>query len=152
MEDRQKHSIEELNKIVRILEDGKEGYKTAAKDIEPGEVQTMFNLYAQQRGDFAARLTNEIRELGGEPAQGDEPKGQLHRIWMNLRSAVSGNNKKTIFEECERGEKAALDEYTEVMSNDIPHYLKETLQDQREEIMNNLKMIRKLKERSEQYQ
>ena len=147
MLDKQKHAIEVLNDIVNILEDGKKGYKTAAEHIEDHDLRTMFNLYAQQRADFSAQIQNEIRELGGEPESNDDTKGKMHRVWLNLRAAVTGNDKDNVIAECERGETSAIEEYEEALKEDIPEFLKSKLVKQHDEIRNNLKMIRKIKDR-----
>ena len=141
----QEKAIPVLNDLVHYLEDGKEGYHKAAEKIENADIKTMFNLYSQKRAEFSSELQNEISRMGAEPDHSDEWKGKLHRTWMDIRSAFTKDDTATILKECERGEEAAVERYNDALKEDIPEFLKKVLRNQHDEIQNNLKKIRQLK-------
>jgi uncharacterized protein (TIGR02284 family) len=70
---------------------------------------------AEQRGGFAHELKSEILQYGELPEEDGSVKGDIHRAWMNLKSAISSNEDEKLLEEVERGEKASLEEYNEIL-------------------------------------
>ena len=60
-------AISSLNDLIEICKDAQEGFRQAAEGVKNGELQTLFNTYAQQRAQFAAELQHEVLRLGGEP-------------------------------------------------------------------------------------
>jgi uncharacterized protein (TIGR02284 family) len=107
--------LDQLNRLLTISHDAEEGYQEAAKNAESGELQSLFTKQAQQRGEFGTELDREIRALGGEPDGGTSVSADLHRAWINLKSVFSSNDDKATVEECQRGDKEALDTYNNVL-------------------------------------
>jgi hypothetical protein len=40
----------------------------------------------------------------------------MHRTWINLLSTIAGNDTERILEEVKRGEKASLNEYSDILN------------------------------------
>ena len=58
---------------------------------------------------------------------------------MDVKALFSGDNDESMLEEAVRGDKAAINEYNEVMAHTmVPHRVKEILQEQKIEIQNDL--------------
>lgn len=109
------------NKLNDLLEknyDAKQGYELAADKVENPTVTRFINDKVSQRSEFTTELKNEIREYGELKNDSGSFKGEMHRNWMNLTSSISGDNTERILEEIERGEKAALESYNDVLSNE----------------------------------
>jgi uncharacterized protein (TIGR02284 family) len=117
--------ISTLNYLVETCKDGQNGFRTAAEEIKNSELTTLFNTYAQQRARFAAELQSEVRRLGGEPEETGSTAAVLHRGWMNIKSAVTGEDEGAVISECERGEDSAVDAYQEALDTDLPNDVKE---------------------------
>lgn len=112
--------ISTLNNLVETCKDGQNGFRTAAEGVKDTKLTTLFNTYSQQRGQFAAELQNEVRKLGGNPEETGSTAAVLHRGWMNVKSAVTGEDEGAVISECERGEDAAVKSYEEALKNNLP--------------------------------
>ncbi|TYP77230.1 ferritin-like domain-containing protein [Aquimarina intermedia] len=105
----------QLNELLEKNYDAEKGYKTAAENVKNNDLKAYFNKRAQERYNFGHEIKNEIKSFGESPDKGTSVKGDLHRTWMNIKSALSANSEESILEETIRGEKAAAEEYTEVL-------------------------------------
>lgn len=116
--------IATLNNLVEICKDGQNGFRTAAEGIKNSELTTLFNTYSQQRAQFAAELQSEVRRLGGEPEETGSAAAAVHRGWINIKSAVTGEDEAAVISECERGEDSAVEAYEEALETDLPNDVK----------------------------
>jgi uncharacterized protein (TIGR02284 family) len=114
------HLISTLNNLIETCKDGENGFRTAAGGVKNGELKTLFNLYAQQRAQFAAELQAEVRTLGGDPEDTGSVAATLHRGWINIKSTVTGEDEGAIISECERGEDSAVRNYKEALNETLP--------------------------------
>lgn len=116
--------ISTLNNLIETCKDGQDGFRTAAEGIKNSQLTTLFNSYSQQRAQFAAELQSEVRRLGGEPEGTGSTAAVLHRGWINIKSAVTGEDEAAVISECERGEDAAVEAYEEALETDLPNDVK----------------------------
>lgn len=130
MEDRQKETVSVLNHLIEICEDGREGYKQAAENIENPELQQLFGQYSQQRARYASELRDEVRRLGGEPEDEGSVTGALHRGWINIKSALTSQDLEAVVAECERGEDTALEDYKQALESPLPANLQPMIREQ----------------------
>jgi uncharacterized protein (TIGR02284 family) len=114
------HLISTLNNLIETCKDGENGFRTAAAGVKNGELKTLFNLYSQQRAQFAAELQAEVRNLGGDPEDTGSVAATLHRGWINIKSTVTGEDEGAIISECERGEDSAVKNYKEALNESLP--------------------------------
>ncbi|MBT0606839.1 ferritin-like domain-containing protein [Aequorivita echinoideorum] len=106
-----------LNELLEKNYDAEKGYKKAAENVENVKLKKFFNEQAQKRYDFGHEIKSEIRNYGESPDKGGSAKGAMHRVWMDLETAFSSNNEETILNEVQKGEKAAIEEYNEVIKD-----------------------------------
>jgi uncharacterized protein (TIGR02284 family) len=111
--------ISTLNELIETCEDGAEGYKKAAEDIQDNALKTLFTGYAAQRSRFASELRTVVQAQGGNPPTSGHAAGALHRGWMSIKEAV-GNKDKAIIDECEAGEDRAMKAYREAFEKNFP--------------------------------
>lgn len=106
-----------LNTLLEKNYDAEAGYKKAAEDVKNPTLKTYFQSRAKDRYDFGHELKDEIRSFGKEPDKGTSLTGDLHRAWMDLKSAFSSDKEEAILEEAIRGEKAAVNDYNEIIND-----------------------------------
>jgi uncharacterized protein (TIGR02284 family) len=120
-----------INELITVCAEGERGYKNASEKVEEKEFKTILYRLSQQRALFRAELENELIKDFGQEAKGDDSVlSKLHRGWMDFKAGLKGNDSKAVFDECIRGEKHAIDKYTEALKKDLPHYLEERVQGQ----------------------
>ena len=108
---------EKLNSLLEKNYDAEAGYKKAAEDVKNPTLKTYFQSRAQDRYNFGHEIKEEIRSYGKEPEKGTSLTGDLHRAWMDLKSAFSSDKEEAILEEAIRGEKAAVKDYNEIIND-----------------------------------
>jgi uncharacterized protein (TIGR02284 family) len=107
--------LDALNKLLTRSLDAEKGYHEAAEHVKGVELRQLLLAQAQQRSEFAMELDREVRALGGQPTDGTSLLADLHRAWIDIKAALAGNEDKATVEECKRGDKEALDDYTAVL-------------------------------------
>jgi len=112
MTDINKESISVLNDLIETSIDGQKGFHTSAEDVKNPEIKA-YLLSRSAECDTAVReLQTEVRALGGEPQDSSSATGALHRLWVEIKDAMtSDKNDKAILDEVERGEDHALKAY-----------------------------------------
>lgn len=111
--------IEKLNQLVEINNDRIEGYERAEKETDETDLLNNFREMAGHSRQNKEELSLEIRALGGIPADGTSTSGKIFRVWMDIKAALAGRDRKAIISSCERGEDTALDTYKEVLGSDV---------------------------------
>lgn len=108
--------------LIRTLENGKEGYDKAAEklaDSDRPDVAAKFREFAQQR----AAMSDELKEIAG--AYGDDVEqrttvpGALHRGWIAVKDALTGDDAGAVIGAAETGEDHAVEEYRSALEADI---------------------------------
>jgi uncharacterized protein (TIGR02284 family) len=132
MENNNSIIIEQLNNLIDMAEDGKEGYENASKDVKDVKAKTSFLLFAEQRSTYSKQLKELVFQLKGEAADnGGDAKGSLHRIWMDFKAIFTAGNTEAIINACITGEEAAIKEYQLVLDDDvIPQHMRVVIGEQ----------------------
>jgi len=112
-------AVSVLNELIETCEDGAEGYKKAAEDVEESSLKMLFTAYSSQRAKFAAELRSAVEVHGGKASTSGHAAASLHRGWMSVKEAV-GNKDKAIIDECEAGEDRAIKAYKEAYEKSLP--------------------------------
>ena len=122
--ERNERTIEVLNDLIRINNDRVEGYEKAIRETNENDVdlRNIFNRMASESRKYSRELTERVQRLGGEPAGGTTASGKIYRTWMDVKSAFSKSERKSVLEECEYGEDAAQRAYEKALDvdNDLP--------------------------------
>ena len=133
-----------LNDLIETCEDGIHGFQTASDAVANPTAKSLFTsrLPNIQRG--ASELKAEVRRLGGDPDERGTIAGDVHRAWINLKSAVTGKNEEAIVMECERGEEHAAHVYEDALQKDLPYDTRAIVERQYRGVIENLERVRAL--------
>ena len=118
-------SISVLESLLETVENGQKGFAEAAEkleqDGEPTLASDMRDL-SQER----LRMSNELKNLvalEGAPFDENGPKGTVpgavHRSYMALRDALTGNDPYAVLAAAEQGEDHAVKEYEKALGEDL---------------------------------
>ena len=82
-------------------------------------------------------LGSVINKNGGEVEMGMSGNGALHRMWLDVKAAFTGHDRRGILAECERGEDAIKKAYESALApdNDLPQEFTEILLRQQQDII-----------------
>src|SRR5215204_5085283 len=110
-----------LNDLVRINHDRVVGYEKGIDELkdEDADLRTLFQRYITESREYGQELTQEVTRLGGDPADGTTNSGKVYRVWMDLKAAITGKDRKTILNNCEFGEDAAQKAYDTALNADV---------------------------------
>ncbi len=112
-----------INDLIIINNDRYEGYKKAAAETKDADLKSLFIDFSNQSKGFSLDLRKFV-PANEEKAESDETKnsGKLYRVWMDLKAAVTGKERKAILSSCEFGEDRAKATYDAVLEHteDIP--------------------------------
>lgn len=133
-----KKTIEALNSLVTINNDRIEGYETATKQTKDAELKSLFSQFISNSQEAKRDLVIEVRSLGGEEAEGTKTSGKFFRAWMDVKAALTGNDRETILDSCEFGENEALNTYENTIENDLKNFSNH----QREMVIEQMRMFK----------
>lgn len=136
-----------LNELLERTYDAEKGYKKAAENVNHAGLKKYFSKQAQQRYDFGHELKEEIKSFGQEVDKGGSFTGAAHRAWMDVKALFSTKNEESMLEESIRGEKAAIDDYGDVLEDaSLPMSTKNVLVKQKGKIETSLSRIKRLED------
>lgn len=138
------------NNLQDLLEknyDAQKGFTKAMQNAKNENLKRFLKQQVSQRSRFATEITQELRDLNEEPKESGSVTGDLHRTWIDIKSAVAGNEDEAVLEECIRGEKASADEYQDKLEKyTFPSKVSSVLQKQSSEIQNTLSRVKRLED------
>ncbi len=139
--------VDNLQDLLEKNYDAEKGFTKAMKDAKNKNLKHFLMKQAAQRSRFANELTQELRNLNEEPKESGSFTGDLHRAWIDIKSAVTGNEDEAVLEECIRGEKASAEEYKEKLTKySFPPKIETVLQKQSAEIHQTLSQVKRLED------
>ncbi|WP_286841875.1 MULTISPECIES: PA2169 family four-helix-bundle protein [Sphingobacterium] len=110
-----------LNDLIKINNDRIEGYKLAvdlANEQGEGAREAVFNQLAAQSEKFIAELSPLVELAGQYATDRTKLSGELFRLWMVIRSKLSGGKMQSLLEQCERGEAAFSEVYEKALAEE----------------------------------
>src|SRR5690606_27148579 len=125
-----KEEMSTHNELIETCKDGKKGFRVCAEDITRPELKTLFNQRAGQCAQAAQDSQAIVIRLGGNPEDSTSMAGDLHRRWVDLKSAITGKDDEAILNECERGEDVAKRSYHRALEKALPEDIRQVVQRQ----------------------
>ena len=137
-------TISTLNGLIETCEDGVKGFRTAAASVKHSAAKALFTSRGPTIEHAASELQAEVQRLGGTPETGGSVAAKIHRGWMDLKAAVTGQDDAAIITECERGEQVAVHNYEEARKHELPSDLRAIVERQYQGAVQNLERVRAL--------
>jgi len=109
--------IDVLNGLISTTLDSADGYAEAARDARNPRFKSLFDLRATDRRQLSAELQAKVHSLGGKPDDGGSLLGAGHRMFLNLKSAVTGSD-ESVITEIEGGEGYLKGKYEVALQDD----------------------------------
>src|ERR1700712_4844652 len=90
------NQTEILNDLIAINNDRIEGYNKAVNEVETADVdlKVFFGKMTTQSREIIAELQALVNQLGGEIENGTTISGKVYRVWMDVKSKITGNHRK----------------------------------------------------------
>lgn len=110
-----------INDLIKINNDRIAGYREAldlAHSMRIDDLGGIFAKYILQSEQFITELTPYVTLEGEQPADSTMLSGKLFRLWMNIKVNISGNDRKSLLESCEKGEDAFKATYRKILEED----------------------------------
>lgn len=150
-----KTTTEKCDKVIRELiiinHDRTEGYAKAADEAKDNDLRIIFTRFSTQSKSFAHALKDLIGDWDKVPAE-EKTKlsGKLYRVWMDMKAALAGNNRKAVLNSCEFGEDVAKKTYDDALNDteDIPTEVLGVIRQQRLAMQEGHDMIKSMRDRA----
>ncbi|SFP91451.1 PA2169 family four-helix-bundle protein [Hymenobacter arizonensis] len=131
------------NDLVEINKTGAKGYQEAAEGVTNPQLKSELSRLSQQRAKFASELSQHASQFGISTEDNGTVEGALtdaaaavHRGWINLKSAITGQSDSAILGECETGDSVALQAYeTALQASNLPAQAKTVLEQQHSQVL-----------------
>jgi uncharacterized protein (TIGR02284 family) len=111
-------TIDVLNRLIQINNDRIEGYQTAAEETEEADLQAFFEEMEKTSHHCKNELSAVVVKLGGTPTESTKLSGKFFRVWMDVKAAINGKDRKVILNSCEYGEDQARDTYEDALDEE----------------------------------
>lgn len=111
------YDIRTLNSLIATTLDSVNGYTESAKDVDNPRYVSLFNDRAAERGRVIAGLQQAVRAMGGTPEDDGTALAGAHRVFVDLKSAITGKDDKAIVAEVERGEDHILHKFQDALND-----------------------------------
>jgi uncharacterized protein (TIGR02284 family) len=145
-------TVEVLNDLIEINNDRIAGFAHAAKELSDGDldVKAFFQTLREESRRNVQELGQIINDYGGETEMGFSASGTLHRMWLDVKATFSGHDRKSVLEECERGEDAIKKAYGQALTpeNELPPEAATVIANQQAGIITAHNQIKTLRDQS----
>jgi len=117
-----KEIISDLKGLVSIINDGKEGYQSAAETTDNLELKAVFLKYVAERALYENELKAHLAKHGGD-SDNDSGGilGAIHRTWIDIKEALTDKSEKALLSAVITGEKAALEKFDMAIKDNELH-------------------------------
>ncbi len=108
--------------LVETLKDGERGFATAAEklgDSDRPQWADTLRRFAEQRADFRREIVEMGHDYGDDVDESGTAAAALHRGWVALKDAVSGDDAGAVLGAAASGEDHAVSEYEDALEQDL---------------------------------
>lgn len=119
--------------LIETLEDGAKGFSEGAgklTDDGRSDLAAKFTTWSSQRSKFAQELRDLAAQYGDDIDESGSLAGALHRGWMSLKDALSGDDADGVLSAAKSGEDHAVGEYDDALGADISAHLRTVVERQ----------------------
>jgi uncharacterized protein (TIGR02284 family) len=108
--------------LVETLKDGENGYSSAADKVRDGDHAawaTTLQRFAEQRADFRREIVELGEDYGDDVDESGTATAALHRGWIALKDALTGDDPEGVLSAAVTGEDHAVSEYEKALQADL---------------------------------
>ena len=116
--------------LVETLKDGEKGFSSAAdklRDSDRAEWASTFQRLADQRAGFAREIVELGHDYGDDVDESGTAAAALHRGWLSLKDALTGDDADSVVSAAETGEDHAVSEYEKALEADLSDGFREVV-------------------------
>lgn len=132
-----------LTDLLNLNRISAKGYQEAAEEVKSSELKSQLSQYSQQRAGFVSDLERYAQQYGINASDSNtveslatDAAAAVHRGWINIKSAITGQDDSAVLEAAETGEATALKGYeTALSAQDLPTDVQSVLQKQHGEVL-----------------
>ena len=142
-------SKEILNDLILINNDRIVGYEKAMHELkeEDADLKSLFLDMIDESRNYKMELATEVIAGGEDAETGTTNAGKIYRIWMDVKAAFTGHDRKAILSNCEFGEDAAQKAYKMALDSDnLPAYLRVMLEEEKQSLKLSHDQIKALRD------
>jgi uncharacterized protein (TIGR02284 family) len=138
---------DKLNNLLEKIHNGEKSFKNAAEHTDNLFLKKYFERKSKERYDFGNELNIEVTMFGLNNENNGTIAGAVQKTSMDIKSLFSVDNAQSMLETAIAGEKAALEDYNEILNqSSLPLRTRALLLKQKEAIEKDLKTIKKIED------
>ncbi|QLG46506.1 ferritin-like domain-containing protein [Costertonia aggregata] len=147
METKYDNLVDQLEEILEKNRDAEKGYRKAAENADSHSLKSYFENKASERAQFNNALKREMVANYDDIDDDSSFTGSIHRAWMDVKAFFSGDDDEAMLEEAIRGDKAAVEEYDEVLDDThLPSSIATLIREQKTKIRTDLNKIKSMED------
>lgn len=147
METKYEKLVDQLEEILEKNRDAEKGYRKAADNADSASLKNYFENKAREREQFNNALKREMVANYDDIDDDSSFTGSIHRAWMDVKALFSGDNDESMLEEAIRGDKAAVEEYDDVLEDtSLPNSIATLIREQKTKIRTDLNKIKSMED------
>ena len=124
--------------LVETLKDGRNGYDAAAqklRDSDRPEWAQVMERFSQQRAQFAEQIVQMGHAYGDDVDEGGSLAARLHRGWLAMKDAVTGDDAGSVLSAAATGEDHAVSEYEKALESDLSDGFRAVVHEQHQSVV-----------------
>ncbi|OFE16728.1 hypothetical protein BA895_03910 [Humibacillus sp. DSM 29435] len=124
--------------LVETLKDGEHGFASAAEKLHDGdhpEWATKLKQLSEQRAGFRREIVALGDEYGDDVDESGSAVAALHRGWISLKDALTGDNAGSVLGAALTGEDHTVSEYEKALKQDLSDGFRDVVTRQHEAVV-----------------
>ena len=115
--------------LVETLKDGEKGFSSAADKLRGDHAAwaTTLQRLADQRAGFRQEIVELGHDYGDDVDESGTAAAALHRGWLSLKDALTGDDAEGVVSAAETGEDHAVSEYEKALEADLSSGFREVV-------------------------
>ena len=141
--------MDQLEEILEKNRDAEKGFQKAADNADSASLKSYFERKSRERAQFNNSLKKEMIAYYDDFDEDSSFSGSVHRAWMDIKALFSADNDESMLEEAIRGDKAAIEEYEDVLEDKtLSNSIATLIREQKSKIETDLNEIKSLEDLS----
>jgi uncharacterized protein (TIGR02284 family) len=141
-------TISTLKSLIGTCIDGEHEFRWSSDHLQAQDIRRVCLSRAEDCHRAAAELRALVTEMGGFAEGRGTATGALHRGWLVVVSALSSQKDKTILEQTEIGESAALHRYRKALAHKLTPAARTLVEEQLSGVERHRDQLRSLRKRA----